>query len=120
MTEVLVANLVDNAIRHNLPGGEMSVGTAIADGRATLSVANTGRPITAREVDHLFQPFQRDGADRVGHADGHGLGLTIVRAIADAHDATLSVAPRPRGGLAVAIAFPLGVPAVSPVGPCDD
>ena len=77
-----------------------------------ISVGNTGRVIPPGEVDRLFQPFQRLGADRTGGAgthggaDGHGLGLAIVRAITDAHNATVSAWPRPGGGLDVEVSFP--------------
>lgn len=106
LTESLVANLVDNAIRHNRPGGEVTVGTTISDGRAVLSVSNSGRRIPPGDVERLFQPFQRLGSDRVRPAGGHGLGLAIVRAIAGAHGATVAASARPEGGLAVEVSFP--------------
>jgi signal transduction histidine kinase len=105
LTESLIANLVDNALRHNLPGGTMDIATAIADGRAVLTVSNTGRPVPAGEVDRLFQPFQRLGTDRVPAA-GYGLGLAIVRAIAAAHGAALAAGARPGGGLDIEVSFP--------------
>jgi signal transduction histidine kinase len=105
LTECLIANLVDNALRHNLPGGTIDIATAITGGRAVLTVSNTGRPVPAGEVDRLFQPFQRLGADRVPAA-GYGLGLAIVRAIAAAHGAALVANARPRGGLDIEVSFP--------------
>jgi len=86
----LVANVVDNAIRHNVPGGIVEVGTAQRDGQAVLSVANTGPVIPPGEIGRLMQPFQRLAAGRSSDGDGHGLGLPIVRAIAVAHGATLT------------------------------
>jgi transposase len=75
--------------------------------RALLSIANSGPVIPPAQADRLFEPFQRLG-DRTGHNDGHhGLGLSIVRAIATAHDATLTALLRPDGGLAVEVSFPL-------------
>jgi len=106
LAESLVANLVDNAVRHNLPGGQVEIATAITGGRAVLSVGNTGRLIPPGEVDRLFQPFQRLGSDRVRPAGGHGLGLAIVRAIADTHGATLAGTARPGGGLDIEVSFP--------------
>jgi signal transduction histidine kinase len=110
LAESLVANLADNAIRHNLPGGDVQIGTAIVDGRAVLSVTNTGRRIPPGDVDRLFQPFQRLGSDRVQTATatrtGHGLGLAIVRAIAGAHNATIAPKARPDGGLDIEVSFP--------------
>jgi signal transduction histidine kinase len=98
----LVANLVNNAIRHNIPGGTVEIATT-APGR--LTVGNTGAPIPPGEVDRLFQPFQRLGPDRTDQTDGHGLGLAIVAAIAHAHRARLTAHPRPGGGLHITVDF---------------
>jgi signal transduction histidine kinase len=69
-------------------------------------VTNSGQAIPAAEVDRLFQPFQRLGPRRARRDGGHGLGLSIVRAIATAHAATITARPRPGGGLAIDVAFP--------------
>jgi len=108
LAESLVANLVDNAVRHNRPDGRVQVSVTASDGQAVLAVSNTGEPVPPAEVGRLFQPFQRLGADRVRGAGGHGLGLAIVRAIADAHGALLAATPGPGGGLAVQVTFPPG------------
>jgi signal transduction histidine kinase len=111
LAERLVANLVDNAVRHNVPGGWIEVVTGMREGRALLSVANTGPVIPPEKVDLLFQPFGRL-EDRVGR-DGLGLGLSIVTAIAAAHDADLRARPLPGGGLEVEVHFarlPAGEP----------
>ena len=105
LAESLVANLVDNALRHNLAGGRVEIATKADGGRAVLMVRNTGKPVSAEDVDRLLQPFQRLGHDRVGHDGGHGLGLAIVRAIADAHRATFTAKARPEGGLDVEVSF---------------
>src|SRR6266496_157048 len=106
LAERLVANLVDNALKYNKPGGRIEVATRTANGRATLSVTNTGPIVPADAVDDLFQPFHRLGVQRAGRSDGLGLGLSIVQAIANAHDATLTASPRPDGGLTVTVTFP--------------
>ena len=106
LTERMAANLIDNAIRYNQPGGSVEVRTDTRYGHALLTVTNTGSPVPADKVDQLFQPFQRLPADRTSHPDGHGLGLSVVRAIATAHDARLEVRPHPRGGLTVTTRFP--------------
>jgi signal transduction histidine kinase len=103
----LVANLVDNALRHNTPGGRLAVATTTSAGRASVRVSNTGPVVPAGELDRLFQPFQRLGGQRIRHTDGHGLGLPIVRAIATAHGATLVPHARPEGGLDIEVGFPL-------------
>jgi len=106
LTERLVANLLTNAIRHNLADGRVEVSTGVRDGRAVLTVTNTGPPVPSADIDRLFQPFQRLDRRRATFKDGHGLGLSIVRAIATAHDATVAAHPRPDGGLCVLVAFP--------------
>ncbi len=115
LAESLLANLLDNALRHNVPGGRVEIRTgagASAAAGASLTVANTGPVVPPEDVERLFRPFQRLGAARVHGADrgrpdqGHGLGLAIVRAIATAHRAELSAKPRPGGGLEVDVRFP--------------
>jgi signal transduction histidine kinase len=106
LVERLVANLVDNALRHNVGNGRLEVGTETRDGKAVLSVVNTGPLVPATVVERLFEPFQRLGPDRTGHREGVGLGLSIVRAIAEAHDAAVQIRPRPGGGLDIEVAFP--------------
>jgi signal transduction histidine kinase len=106
LAESLVANLLDNAIRHNLPGGQVAIRTALTEAGAVIAVSNTGAPVPPDAVDDLFQPFRQRGAERTRHGEGHGLGLAIVRAIADAHNAALTASARPGGGLDIAVTFP--------------
>jgi signal transduction histidine kinase len=102
LVESLVANLVDNAIRHNMPGGQVDIATS----GASITVRNTGATIPPREVDRLFEPFQRLRRERVHQPDGHGLGLAIVRAIATAHGATITAHAPESGGLDIEVVFP--------------
>jgi signal transduction histidine kinase len=107
LIERLVANLTDNAIHYNHPHGRVDIQTATDAARSLLAVTNTGPVIAPEEVDRLFEPFQRLGAERTaGGEAGHGLGLSIARAIATAHDATITALPQPEGGLAVTVSFP--------------
>jgi signal transduction histidine kinase len=106
LTERLVANLVDNALKHNTPGGWVSVTTSAVGGRAVIGISNSGPHVPADAVDRITQPFQRLSADRTGHLDGLGLGLAIVGGIAAAHDAAVSIVARPAGGLGVEVSFP--------------
>ena len=106
LAERLVANLLDNAIRHNVAGGVVQVSTVIWAGHAVLSVSNTGPVLRPDQLPHLFQPFQRGGAARTGSRDGLGLGLSIVAAIAAAHGAWLQANALPGGGLGVQVGFP--------------
>ncbi|MFJ9587699.1 sensor histidine kinase [Streptomyces acidicola] len=97
----LLTNLVRNAIQYNHPGGRVRVGL---EGR-TLTVTNTGPHVPAERVPDLLEPFRRLAQDRIG-TTGHGLGLSIVRSIAAAHDAELAVEPGNEGGLTVTLRFP--------------
>jgi len=106
LVESLVANLIDNAIRHNVAGGRVEVATAPVEDGACLTVRNTGPVIPPGEVDRLFVAFQRLRSERLRHPDGHGLGLAIVRAIATAHDAHLTARAPSSGGLEVRVRFP--------------
>ncbi len=69
-------------------------------------MTSSGQVVPAADVDRLFQPFQRLGPRPARHDGGHGLGLSIVRAIATAHAATITAQPRPGGGLAIDVTFP--------------
>ena len=106
LAERLAANLVDNALNHNLAHGHADIATMTRDGMAVLTVVNSGPVVPPAEVDRLVRPFQRLGADRTGHRKGLGLGLSIVQAIAAAHGATLAIHPRPGGGLRAEVTFP--------------
>ena len=90
LLERLIANLLDNAIRHNVPGGHIEITTGTRDQRGFMTVANSGPAISPEEVPRLLQPFQRLHGTRTDHTGGNGLGLAIVDAIAAAHRATLS------------------------------
>jgi signal transduction histidine kinase len=99
----LAANLVQNAIRHNDPGGHVLVELSPDTG---LLVSNTGPHIPPDRVGELFEPFRRLDPDRTGSADGAGLGLSIVAAITHAHGGTLHATANPDGGLAITVSFP--------------
>ncbi|MQA96886.1 MAG: HAMP domain-containing protein [Streptosporangiales bacterium] len=107
LLERLVHNLVENGVRYNVPGGHVSVITRYgADGRAELEVGNTGPEVGAAEVPGLFEPFWRSASARVATANGAGLGLSIVRSVAQAHGGEVSARPREGGGLVVTVALP--------------
>jgi signal transduction histidine kinase len=110
LLERLVANLVDNAVRHNVSRGWLDIRVTADGGRASLAVTNTGPVIPADQVGRLLEPFQRlSGRRPADDAAGLGLGLSIAAAIARAHQATLAISPGPAGGLAVDINFPAAV-----------
>jgi signal transduction histidine kinase len=110
LVQQLVTNLIDNAIRHNIPGGDVQVATRTSPAGAVLSITNSGPDIPVADVDSLFQPFQRLGPRPARRDGGHGLGLSIVRAIATAHAAAITARPRPGGGLAIDVTFPPPAP----------
>src|SRR5579859_5336765 len=117
LAERLVANLADNAIRYNGPGGLVEITAGRRDDRAFLAVTNTGPVIPPDQLSRLFQPFQRLDPGRSGR-DGLGLGLAIVSAIAAAHGADLRAVTRAAGGLAVEVVFP--PPPAEPAGRAED
>jgi two-component system sensor histidine kinase VanS len=103
----LTTNLVHNAIVHNLPDqGTVSVRSSVQPRSVVLAVENTGKQLSSQLAATLVEPFQR-GTERIrtDHA-GVGLGLAIVRSIAQAHDGTLTLTPRPAGGLCVRVQLP--------------
>ncbi len=105
LTERLVANLVDNALRYNIAGGEVWVSTrSVAGGACEVTVANTGPVVDPADVGRIFQPFERL-SDRTSR-DGFGLGLAIVASIAAIHGGTAVACPRDDGGLSVTVTFP--------------
>ncbi|MBC9711273.1 HAMP domain-containing protein [Streptomyces sp. TRM66268-LWL] len=108
LLERLVHNLVENAVRHNVEqDGWVEVVTGVRpDGRAELRVANSGPAVPPYEIPRLFEPFRRLDADRVASAKGAGLGLSIVRSIAGAHEGEVQAEARAEGGLAVTVMLP--------------
>jgi signal transduction histidine kinase len=116
LLERLTANLIDNAIRYNHSSGHIEVKTGLKAGTGTspdhafLTVANTGPVIAPEDLERLFKPFERLDPDRRARRDGSGLGLSIVRAIATAHGATLTARAQPHGGLWIEIGFPATTP----------
>ncbi|MER7180066.1 HAMP domain-containing sensor histidine kinase [Streptomyces hyaluromycini] len=105
LIESLVANLIDNAIRHNHPGGHVEITTQTSGPQAAFMVVNSGPALPADQLQRLFQPFQRLAPDRHGRGDGYGLGLAIVNAVTEAHHATLTTGARPEGGLSITVRF---------------
>ncbi|MFI6597650.1 sensor histidine kinase [Nonomuraea sp. NPDC050536] len=114
LVERLVQNLVENAIRHNQPKGEVWVTTRRRGGPAAgvveLVVANTGLQVAPYEIETIFEPFRRLHGDRLRSDRGSGLGLSIVRVITEAHDGTVVASPREEGGLTISVELPLREP----------
>lgn len=114
LIEHLTTNLLDNAIRYNVPAGFITLATGTTDGRSFLTVLNSGPHIAAEQVARLQRPFERLGPDRTDTDGGTGLGLSIVASIARAHAADLSLEPHAGGGLAVTVTFKQAKPDNAP------
>lgn len=116
----LVANLVENGVRHNRRGGWVRVQVEHDRGRAVVRVENSGEVISPATAQRLLEPFQRVTRRADG---GAGLGLSIVRTVAAAHGGQVVLAPRADGGLVATVALPLSdtptppAPAARPPGP---
>jgi signal transduction histidine kinase len=100
----LIGNLLDNAIRYNVDGGRVDVQTRSQHAQAVFVISNTGPVVPEDAVERILTPFQRLAAPRMQNGSS-GLGLAIVRAVADSHGADLHVVPNPDGGLTVTIGF---------------
>ncbi|WP_157254231.1 sensor histidine kinase [Nonomuraea typhae] len=107
LVERLVQNLVENGIRHNHPLGEVWVTTRRRATEVELVVANSGLPVPPYELEAIFEPFRRLHGDRLRSDRGSGLGLSIVRVIAQAHNGTVTARPREEGGLTITVELPL-------------
>ncbi len=104
LLERMVGNLIENAVRHNVANGWVRVRTGSVDERAFLEVANSGPLVPHDSVDALFEPFRR--AESRMSSDGVGLGLSIVRSVGEAHNATLDARAGIDGGLVVTLTMP--------------
>ena len=104
LLERLVANLIENAVRHNNDGGWMSVATGATSHSVFLDVSNSGALLTPESLDHLVEPFNRVEA-RLDPNGGVGLGLTLVSSIATSHGGTLRLERLVAGGLHVRLEF---------------
>jgi signal transduction histidine kinase len=107
LIESAIANLLDNAVRHNVTAGGVELRSWTEGGRSCIAVASDGPRVDAAEAEALFEPFTRGTGSEPG---GSGLGLAIVRAIAHAHAGTVAAVPRARGGLEVTLRLPSTAP----------
>ena len=106
LLERLAENLLENGVRYNAPDGFVSVHTGARDGAALLRVVNSGPRVERATAARLLEPFERGGRARDDR--GAGLGLSIVRSVAEAHGGRVGITPRPEGGLSVDVVLPRG------------
>jgi len=106
LLRTMVANLIDNAARHNTATGWIEVRTESDGDEARLQISNSGAVTTAEEAASLTEPFRRLGTARTG--DGLGLGLSIAASVAHAHGGRLAINPLEQGGLHVSVELPAG------------
>ncbi|CAM5613673.1 HAMP domain-containing sensor histidine kinase [Streptomyces narbonensis] len=108
LLERIALNLLQNAVRYNVPeGGWVQVDTEAQHGQAVLVVSNTGPVVPAYEIDNLFEPFRRLRQERTGSDKGVGLGLSIARSVARAHGGRIIAEPREGGGLVMRVTLPI-------------
>ena len=107
LLERLVHNLVENAIRHNQAGGWVEVASRTTTDQVEVEVVNGGPDVPPYEVEGLFKPFHRLADDRLVGAKGAGLGLSIVRSVAEAHGGSVCARAREGGGLVVKVTLPV-------------
>jgi signal transduction histidine kinase len=107
----LIANLLDNAVRYNRPGGTVQLslsGNGSQDATSTLTVRNTGPLVPEARIGELFEPFRRLHTTRTGTAAGAGLGLSIAASIVHAHEGVIGARPNSGGGLDITVRIPAG------------
>ncbi|MFI1397133.1 sensor histidine kinase [Streptomyces sp. NPDC020681] len=107
LLERIALNLVQNAVRYNVPDGWVEVTTETEQGQGVLVVSNTGPVVPAYEIDNLFEPFRRLRQERTGSDKGVGLGLSIARSVARAHGGRIIAEPREGGGLVMRVTLPV-------------
>jgi signal transduction histidine kinase len=105
LVERLAANLIDNAVHHNIDGGWVDVRTEASNGRAALSVGNSGPVIAPADVAQLFQPFQRLALERTRHSGRLGPGCPSSAPSPTPHDAHVQIRPHPDGGIEITVTF---------------
>ena len=107
----MVENVIENSVRHNEPHGFIDIACETVGEAARVVVASGGPVLDEASVAKLALPFRRLAGERTRAQNGHGLGLSIVAAVTDAHGGSLKLHARPEGGLCVEIALPSATPA---------
>ena len=103
---IALDELLENAVRHTREGDRITISAVRRDDVVAISVADTGSGIPAAVRDRVFERFYRVDGDRNRRSGGAGLGLSLVRAVAEAHGGRVAVAANPRGGTVFTIELP--------------
>jgi len=98
----VIGNLLTNALRHTPAGGSIAVGVRQLAETIEIEVRDTGEGMSPDDLAHAFDRFHKGHASR-----GAGLGLTIARNLARAHDGDITIASEPKRGTTVVVALPL-------------
>ena len=115
LRQVLI-NLLTNAIKYNSAGGHVTLRTRAEGAVVTLEVSDTGRGLAPEQAAHLFEPFNRLGAEREG-IEGSGIGLVLVKSLVERMGGRVSVASAPGRGASFCVSLPAAVPAPPPIDP---
>ncbi len=105
LLERMIANAVQNAVMHNIEGGFVDIDVREDDG-AVVTIANSGPSVSEDDIHKMFDRFERLQDGRLERADGHGLGMAIIRGIAEAHRGSISIAGRDEGGISLVLRLP--------------
>jgi signal transduction histidine kinase len=111
-TAIILHNLLENARKYNLPGGRIRLAAAVEGERVRLTVANSGRPISAAAQSHIFERFHRGGVAE--NVPGYGLGLNLARELARLHHGDLRLVRSDEMLTEFEVSFRLSPPPVSP------
>jgi two-component system cell cycle sensor histidine kinase PleC len=106
----MIAQLVENALLFTPRGGEICISAAFGEGCVRLRVADNGRGVAEEDIVRILRPFEQGGRDIVDHTDGAGLGLTLVKALAEAQGGSLAIESAPGKGFAAIIGLPASLP----------
>ena len=102
----VLTNLIDNAVKYTPEGGTVRLSGAVSSGRVELVIEDNGVGIPAADLPRVFERFYRADKARSREHGGAGLGLSIVKAVSEAHGGSLEIEPRPEGGLEVTVRLP--------------
>jgi signal transduction histidine kinase len=109
-----VMQLAQNATDHTLDGDRIGLGSSVENGIARVWVRDSGRGIPKEDQDQIFRRFARSGNGRPSSSPGAGLGLAIVRAIAEAHHGTVELRSEPGAGATFTLVVPVDQPVPEP------